>query len=57
MERLENVELWDGDQNSPKEVIINMEWGAFGDNGALDFIMTEFDRTLDANSINHGSQL
>ena len=56
MEKLDNVELWDGDRNEPKEVIINMEWGAFGDDGALDFIATEFDRHVDENSINQGRQ-
>ncbi|XP_055337617.1 hexokinase-2-like isoform X2 [Paramacrobiotus metropolitanus] len=57
MERIENVELWDGDNDEPREVIINMEWGAFGDNGVLEFIRTEFDRTLDEQSINPGNQL
>ncbi|OQV26213.1 putative hexokinase HKDC1 [Hypsibius exemplaris] len=56
MERIENVELWDGDTNEPKEVIINMECGAFGDNGVLDFIRTEFDQHIDNESINKGNQ-
>lgn len=56
MERLENVELWDGDHDAPKEVIINMEWGAFGDNGVLDFILTEFDQLVDVHSVNKGRQ-
>ena len=33
------------------QVIIDVEWGAFGDNGVLDFIKTEFDRENDANSL------
>lgn len=33
------------------KVIIDIEWGAFGDNGVLDFIKTDFDRENDANSL------
>lgn len=38
-------------------MLINTEWGAFGERGALDFIITEFDRSIDDNSINPGKQL
>ena len=38
-------------------MIINTEWGAFGDNGAIDFIRTEADRNVDKNSLNPGKQL
>uniref|UniRef100_A0A8R1XX56 Phosphotransferase n=1 Tax=Onchocerca volvulus TaxID=6282 RepID=A0A8R1XX56_ONCVO len=38
----------------PKEMIINMEWGAFGDNGCIDFLRTEFDKDVDNGSINPG---
>jgi len=57
MERLENVGLWDSDYNEPKQVIINTEWGAFGDNGCLDFIMTEYDHEIDQQSLNPKKQL
>lgn len=57
MEKLENVELWDGDREEPKQVIINTEWGAFGDNGCLDFLRTRYDREIDENSLNTGKQL
>jgi hexokinase len=33
------------------QVIIDIEWGAFGDNGVLDFIRTEFDREVDQSSL------
>ncbi|XP_067012604.2 hexokinase type 2 isoform X2 [Anabrus simplex] len=56
VERIENAELFDGDRSKPY-VIINTEWGAFGDNGRLDFIRTEFDREIDEYSINKGKQL
>lgn len=39
------------------QVIINTEWGAFGDNGCLDFIRTEYDNTIDRESLNPGKQL
>ncbi|XP_012528618.1 hexokinase type 2 isoform X3 [Monomorium pharaonis] len=44
------------DPNKP-HMLINTEWGAFGENGALDFVMTEFDRAIDENSINRNKQL
>lgn len=39
------------------QVIINTEWGAFGDNGCLDFVRTAYDNTIDQESINPGRQL
>ncbi|KIH47652.1 hypothetical protein ANCDUO_22284, partial [Ancylostoma duodenale] len=39
------------------QMIINTEWGAFGDDGALDSIRTEYDRFVDQHSINPGKQL
>lgn len=57
IERLENVELWDGDWEEPKQVIINTEWGALGDDGCMDFMKTEYDRKVDKHSINPGKQV
>ena len=37
------MELWDGDEEEPRHVIVNTEWGGFGDQGALDFIRTKWD--------------
>jgi hexokinase len=51
---LDNVELWDGTRSGPKTVVINTEWGAFGENGELDFILTKWDEAVDSNSINPG---
>ncbi|XP_032678925.1 hexokinase type 2 isoform X2 [Odontomachus brunneus] len=39
------------------DMLINTEWGAFGENGVLDFVTTEFDRAIDENSINPTKQL
>lgn len=57
VERLDNVQLWDEDHDDPKQVVINTELGAFGDNGTLEFIRTEYDRTIDQHSLNPGRQL
>ncbi|XP_037094691.1 hexokinase type 2-like isoform X2 [Pollicipes pollicipes] len=57
VERLENVELWDGSWEEPRQVLINTEWGAFGNKGELGFILTDYDREIDQHSINPGRQL
>ncbi|XP_076372364.1 hexokinase type 2-like isoform X1 [Tachypleus tridentatus] len=57
MEKIENVETWEEDQNGSKQVIINTEWGAFGDNGCLDFLCTRYDREVDKASLNTGKQI
>ncbi|KAM9447245.1 hexokinase-2 [Clarias gariepinus] len=54
MEEMRNMELVEGDEG---RMCVNMEWGAFGDDGALDDIRTDFDREIDAGSINPGKQL
>ncbi|XP_043537072.1 hexokinase-2-like [Chiloscyllium plagiosum] len=53
MEEMKNVETVEGDEG---RMCINMEWGAFGDNGCLDDIRTEFDREVDRLSMNPGRQ-
>jgi len=57
MEQLDKVGTWDGDYNDPKQVIINTEWGAFGDNGKLNHIRTKYDEEVDLSSANPGKQL
>ena len=59
LEDLGNVGLWeeqDEDKEAPQHVIINTEWGAFGDNGELDFIKTKWDEAVDEGSLNPGKQ-
>lgn len=56
VEKIENVELFDGDKSKPY-VIINTEWGNFGADGCLDDILTEYDREIDRNSLNPGKQM
>ena len=38
-------------------MIVNTEWGAFGDQSELDFILTKWDREVDRLSINPGKQI
>lgn len=62
VEQLDKVELWEpspGDdvQDGPPQMVVNTEWGAFGDNGCLEFIRTEYDRSIDQASLNPGRQL
>lgn len=57
VEKQENCELFDDLNNGSGEVLVNTEWGAFGDDGALDFARSEYDRIVDKYSINPGKQL
>uniref|UniRef100_A0A7N6FC57 Hexokinase-2 n=1 Tax=Anabas testudineus TaxID=64144 RepID=A0A7N6FC57_ANATE len=54
MEQMRNIELLDGDEG---RMCVNTEWGAFGDDGALEHLRTDIDREIDAGSLNPGKQL
>ncbi|XP_029916093.1 hexokinase-2 isoform X1 [Myripristis murdjan] len=54
MEEMRNLELVEGDEG---RMCVNMEWGAFGDDGALEDLRTDFDLEIDAGSLNPGKQL
>ncbi|XP_043840961.1 hexokinase HKDC1 [Dromiciops gliroides] len=54
MEDMSNIDLVEGDEG---RMCINTEWGAFGDDGCLEDIRTDFDREIDLGSINPGKQL
>ncbi|TKS77968.1 Hexokinase-2 [Collichthys lucidus] len=54
MEQMRNLELLDGDEG---RMCVNTEWGAFGDDGALEHLRTDIDREIDAGSLNPGKQL
>ena len=47
-ESLANVKKFNGDRSLYDKVIINTEWGAFGDKGSLKDIITEFDTSFDS---------
>ena len=53
MEEMKNVEMLEGTEG---RMCINMEWGAFGDNGCLDDIRTIYDKMVDEYSLNAGKQ-
>lgn len=53
MEELRNVAGVAGDSG---RMCINMEWGAFGDDGSLGLLSTCFDASVDQASINPGKQ-
>ncbi|XP_070689152.1 hexokinase-2 [Pempheris klunzingeri] len=54
MEQMRNLELQDGDEG---RMCVNTEWGALGDDGALEDLRTDIDREIDAGSLNPGKQL
>merc|ERR1719479_661805 len=40
-----------------QHMVINTEWGAFGEGGELDFVRTKWDLAVDENSVNPGKQI
>ena len=58
LEKIKDIETIDQDAfPGQQHMVINTEWGAFGDNGELDFIRTKWDRAVDDNSVNPGKQI
>ncbi|XP_068145481.1 hexokinase type 2 [Drosophila tropicalis] len=58
VEHVDQVDLLDHEfKREKKQVIVNCEWGAFGEGGQLDFVRTEYDVTIDNKSINPAQQL
>jgi len=58
VEQLDNVGTYQGPK--PKNsscVVINTEWGAFGNTGSLDIFRTPYDLQLDRESLNPGKQV
>ena len=57
LEDIKNIETINADDFPGQEhMVINTEWGAFGDNDELDFIKTKWDNAVDNNSVNPGKQ-
>ncbi|KAF6719619.1 Hexokinase-2 [Oryzias melastigma] len=54
MEQMRNLDLLDGDEG---RMCVNTEWGAFGDDGALEDLRTNIDQEIDSGSLNPGKQL
>ena len=43
VEDIDMVEMWEGERPAgARQVVINTEWGAFGNNGSLDIIRTRY---------------
>lgn len=53
MEEARHVAVLDEDRG---RVCVSIEWGSFGDDGALGSVLTTFDRILDQESLNPGAQ-
>uniref|UniRef100_A0A8C6TS00 Hexokinase-2 n=1 Tax=Neogobius melanostomus TaxID=47308 RepID=A0A8C6TS00_9GOBI len=53
MEEMRNIERLEDDEG---QMCVNMEWGAFGENGELDDFCTHFDQTVDETSSTPGKQ-
>lgn len=51
MERASRVKHWEVSHERVQDVCVDVEWGAFGDNGCLDFIRTAIDDEVDAKSL------
>merc|ERR1719260_455088 len=58
LEDIKNIEtLKQEDFPGQEHMVINTEWGAFGDNGELNFIKTKWDENVDEMSVNPGKQI
>uniref|UniRef100_T1P9K4 Phosphotransferase n=1 Tax=Musca domestica TaxID=7370 RepID=T1P9K4_MUSDO len=58
VEKVDQVELLEPEYKvNNRYVLINTEWGAFGDGGLLDFIRTDYDKEIDKKSLNAGTQI
>lgn len=55
VESADRVKHWEVSHSGVKQVIVDIEWGAFGDKGSLNFIRTEFDDELDQLSLLPGA--
>lgn len=51
MERASRVAHWETAHDKVQDVCVDIEWGAFGDNGCIDFIKTDIDLEVDQNTL------
>lgn len=57
LERISDIGTIDASEFPGQEhMLVNTEWGGFGDNGELDFVRTKWDKTVDSMSVNPGKQ-
>ncbi|XP_036330861.1 hexokinase type 2 [Rhagoletis pomonella] len=58
VERVENADLLEPEHKVDKtHILVNTEWGAFGESGQLEFVRTDYDRKVDKSSLNADTQL
>lgn len=59
MESMDKVAKFDSDEKTkgPNQVIINTEWGAFGDKSELEHVSTPYDIIVDKESLYPGKQM
>uniref|UniRef100_A0A1L8E278 Phosphotransferase n=1 Tax=Nyssomyia neivai TaxID=330878 RepID=A0A1L8E278_9DIPT len=55
MEQADRVKHWETQHDKVEHVCVDIEWGAFGDNGRIDFIKTPYDVEVDKESLLRGS--
>jgi hexokinase len=51
LEKAKCVKHWEQERHGEDHVILDSEWGAFGDNGRLDFMKTAYDIEVDNGSL------
>ena len=56
LENVDKVTTFIPEKVDDDHVIINTEWGAFGDRGELEFVRTKWDEEVDRTSLNPGRQ-
>lgn len=57
VEKAKNIKTLSGHYTETDRMIVNMEWGAFGNNGCLDFLRTNYDYEIDQCSLNPNKQI
>jgi hexokinase len=57
IENVDRIGTLDNYHQDHKSMIVNCEWGAFGENGSIDFIRSRYDDEIDKTSINVGKQM
>ena len=56
LENIDAIETVDSNNRLDDQMIVNTEWGAFGDNKELNFIRTDWDKAVDSGLLNPGKQ-
>ncbi|CAI8016985.1 Hexokinase-2 [Geodia barretti] len=57
MEKTAAIPKFTGDRSKFPDVIVNCEWGAFGEDGSMDDWLTDYDKAVEEKVINRGQQI